>query len=82
MIKLTSEQLAAALHPDGLHCEVDGQPNSFVILNADTHRKLKKAFYDQNVIKSAQTGFEDCQNGRSLPLAEADEVMRKRISAT
>ena len=79
MIKLTSEQLAAAMHPDGLHCNVEGHSNSFVIVDADTYLNLKRALYDKNVVESVKKGFEDCRSGRSLSIEQADAKMRNRI---
>jgi hypothetical protein len=51
----------------------------YVIVDEETHRRAMKALQEQEDWQSVQRGLANRANGREMPLAEADALMRKDL---
>ena len=79
-MKLTREQTEEAVrNPDGVECQGDGTEKTFVIVDADVLRRMRKTLYRRDVHDSIAAGAADMEAGRMVPAEEADDRVRSRL---
>ncbi len=78
-----SKELIEALHSseNGETLEViDPSDNhSYFIVDAETHRRAMKALREREDWEAIQEGLAQAERGETMPLAEADALMRKKL---
>ena len=81
MITPLPDELRQAIeqHPNELRLEDEQTHAVYVVLDEETHRRAMKALKAQEDWESVQRGLADRQQGKELPLAEADAQMRKEL---
>jgi hypothetical protein len=76
MIRLSREQTEEALrNPEGAECEGDGG-KLFVIMDAESVRRMKETLYRKDVNDSIAAGIADMEAGRTMTAEEADDHIR------
>ena len=81
MIRLTREQTQAAeQHPDGVRCEGDGSPKTFILVEEDVMERMKRALYRQDVDDSLTRSIAQMEAGETMSLEESAAWTRDRIA--
>ena len=77
MIRLTREQTEAAeQHPDGVRCEGEGSPKTFILVEEHV---MKRALYRQDVLESVATGIAEMEAGLTMSIDEAEQRGRTEL---
>ncbi len=79
-IRITEEQRNALnQQPEGVKCEDDQTQQVYVLVEESVHERAMDALKRQQDIDAIAEGIADMQAGRGMPVAEADEHLRKKL---
>lgn len=72
MVKLTAEQLMAVeQHPEGVECQDTSSRRTYVLMDADLHRRAMTALHQLEDLAAVQRGLDDASRGNTMSLDES-----------
>lgn len=80
MVELTAEQcMAVEHHPEGVECRDTTTRRTYVLMDAELHRKAMRALQEQEDIAAIRRGIKDMESERTMSIDESQSRLLKRL---
>lgn len=80
MVKLTAEQLMAVeQHPEGVQCQDASSRRTYVLMDADLHRRAMMALNQLEDLAAVQRGLDDVSQGNTMSVDESQARLLQKL---